>query len=467
MRKNKSQKRLVYLVASILLCMTLIAASVIVKNNIDRKNQQIKLNELVTNEENDVKLSFPNSQKQESTIGTNKVIVFLPDSPDNVITKKIVTNEEIVKQQLNNTKDAVVILKAKKNQVDEQIDAVEVMADYYSFVDKEYTKKDSQTINQFYVNHQEQKILTLKDIFPNEEAVKKLMINEVEQTIDNQEQKDKLVEFLTATNINDLDYHITTDKIEIHMIDDKKETLTIPIPLDNLMPLINPKFAQGVFLTSYTNYQDKLVKQKNRKMIALTFDDGPNAKTTPQALDILKKFHAKATFFILGKNVAGNEELLKRMVEEGHQLGNHSYSHPELTKITDDELYKQIYDTQAIIKAASGGVEPHVLRPPYGSYNHQVASIAKIPAINWSIDTLDWQSHDPIKINEIIKKQAYSGAIVLMHDVHQTTINSLNNMLEFLSKEGYEFVTIDELMQGQTLDPMTLYFDRTDAKSYQ
>ena len=251
------------------------------------------------------------------------------------------------------------------------------------------------------------------------------------------------------------------------MIVDDKQPLTIPIPLENLMPLINPKFAQGVFLASYTNYQDKLAKQKNRKMIALTFDDGPNAKTTPQALDILKKFHAKATFFILGKNVAGNEELLKRMVKEGHQLGNHSYSHPELTEITEEQIYKEINETQKIIKAASGGVEPHILRPPYGYYNHKVASIAKIPAINWSISTVDWQNRDPIKINEIIKKKAYSGAIVLMHDVHQTTIDSLNNMLEFLSKEGYEFVTIDELMQGEVLDPMTVYFDRTDSNSFQ
>ena len=197
MRKNNHKKKLFYLMISIFLTLALLVASVIVKNNIDRKKQQSKLDELVINEENDMKLSFPNSQHRQLTVGTNKVIVFFPDSSDNLITEKIVNDEELVKQQLNNSKEMVAILKAKKNQVDDQIDEIQVIADYYGFIDKQYIKKDSQIINQFYFNNQEQKILTLETIFSDKEAIKKLMINEVEQTIDNQEQKDKVLQLLT------------------------------------------------------------------------------------------------------------------------------------------------------------------------------------------------------------------------------------------------------------------------------
>ncbi|MGE4371495.1 MAG: polysaccharide deacetylase family protein [Xanthobacter sp.] len=183
--------------------------------------------------------------------------------------------------------------------------------------------------------------------------------------------------------------------------------------------------------------------------IALTFDDGPNPDTTPRLLDMLKERGVKATFFVLGTRAAKYPELLRRMVEEGHEIGNHSWSHPQLTRISTDAADKQIADTsQAIFDAT--GQRPVYLRPPYGAMrgtlqNH-IHQKFDMSFLYWTIDPLDWKHRDSKVVYENIISQAKPGAIVLMHDIHATTVDAMPQVLDTLIAKGYRFGTITQMV---------------------
>lgn len=186
---------------------------------------------------------------------------------------------------------------------------------------------------------------------------------------------------------------------------------------------------------------DEKVKMKK---VAITFDDGPHPKYTQAILDILKAHHAKATFFVLGSRVDFYPEITKRIVKEGHEIGNHTWDHKDLTTLSPEAINEELEKTNHAVKNATG-IEPQIMRPPYGSSNNQIESRLELPSILWTVDTLDWKTHDPNAILTIVKKETKVGSIVLMHDIHKTSVDSLNDILIFLQNQGYEFVTVSEL----------------------
>lgn len=184
----------------------------------------------------------------------------------------------------------------------------------------------------------------------------------------------------------------------------------------------------------------------SKKRVALTFDDGPDAKVTPQILATLQKYDAKATFFMVGRNVPKNATIVKQIYDAGHEIGNHTSNHKKLTALSISGVRQEVNGTSNAIYAAIGQY-PTVFRPPYGATNEQVRSVMTIPSILWSIDTLDWKHHNPDKILAYVKASVKDGSIILMHDIHQTTANGLDNVLLYLQKQGYEFVTVSEILQ--------------------
>ncbi|WP_447402392.1 polysaccharide deacetylase family protein [Lysinibacillus sp. fkY74-1] len=184
----------------------------------------------------------------------------------------------------------------------------------------------------------------------------------------------------------------------------------------------------------------------SKKRVALTFDDGPDAKVTPQILATLQKYDAKATFFMVGRNVPKNATIVKQIYDAGHEIGNHTSNHKKLTALSISGVRQEVNGTSNAIYAAIGQY-PTVFRPPYGATNEQVCSVMTIPSILWSIDTLDWKHHNPDKILAYVKASVKDGSIILMHDIHQTTANGLDNVLLYLQKQGYEFVTVSEILQ--------------------
>ena len=180
------------------------------------------------------------------------------------------------------------------------------------------------------------------------------------------------------------------------------------------------------------------------KVVALTFDDGPDPKVTRQILETLKKHDAKATFFMLGSRVEYYPEVAKEVQAAGHELGNHTWNHADLTKLNEDRIRKEINNTSSIIENVTGE-KPKSFRPPYGSVNKHVRNQTTMPVVLWDVDTYDWKFRDANKLLEIIQQNAKDGSTILMHDIHQSTADGLDSVLTYLEKEGYSFVTVAEL----------------------
>ncbi|KYG90710.1 hypothetical protein A0U40_06985 [[Bacillus] sp. KCTC 13219] len=181
------------------------------------------------------------------------------------------------------------------------------------------------------------------------------------------------------------------------------------------------------------------------KRIALTFDDGPHPTVTAQVLKTLEKYDAKATFFVTGHRVNKSPKVLKEIYEAGHEIGNHTWSHPKLTTVSFEQAKAQINETNKTVESIIGQ-EPTLFRPPYGAYNKEILGSLSVPLIMWSVDTLDWQHRTPSKTLKAVQTGAYNGSIILMHDIHQTTADALDSILSYLTKQGYEFVTVSELI---------------------
>ena len=194
--------------------------------------------------------------------------------------------------------------------------------------------------------------------------------------------------------------------------------------------------------------------------IALTFDDGPSAKLTPKLLDLLAQHHIHATFFVIGENVAQHPEIVKRAAREGHEIGNHSWSHPNLAKLSDENVRNQIKRTEEVISGAIGA-RPVLLRPPYGSLTarqkHFIHDELGYEIVLWDVDPYDWKRPGPTVVTNRILKETRPGSIVLSHDIHPGTIEAMPATLSELEARGFKFVTVSELLRmARTQQPKTM-----------
>lgn len=183
--------------------------------------------------------------------------------------------------------------------------------------------------------------------------------------------------------------------------------------------------------------------------IAMTFDDGPSGKLTPKLLDLLAARHIKATFFVIGQNAAAHPEILRRAVREGHEIGNHSWSHPNLGKMSDEAVRRELRKTEDAIVAATGS-RPTLMRPPYGSLTarqkHWIYEEFGYRIILWEVDPLDWKRPGPAAVANRIVSGTRSGDIILSHDIHPGTIEAMPATFSRLEAKGFKFVTVSELI---------------------
>ena len=191
-------------------------------------------------------------------------------------------------------------------------------------------------------------------------------------------------------------------------------------------------------------------------VIALTFDDGPNATLTPKLLDLLAARHLKATFFVVGQNAADHPDILKRAVREGHEIANHSWSHPNLGKMSDDAVRRELQKTDDAITAAIGK-RPTLMRPPYGSITARqkkwIHEEFGYRIILWDVDPLDWKRPGPSVVTARILKETKAGSIVLSHDIHPPTLEAMPATFDQLMKKGFKSVTVTELLGMATPIP--------------
>lgn len=201
-----------------------------------------------------------------------------------------------------------------------------------------------------------------------------------------------------------------------------------------------------------TNFQGIIFTHgpRSKKEVALTFDDGPDVYNTTRILNILSKYHIKATFFIVGTQAKAHPEMVKRIAMNGNAIGNHSWDHPDLTRRKNQQIYSELSETNQLLYSIVG-YHPDIFRPPYGSTNRRVVSqISSMgyAIIDWSVDTLDWAGSSVPQIMRHVHQELYPGGIILEHSAENShnTVQALPQIITELKSQGYTFVTIPELL---------------------
>ena len=180
------------------------------------------------------------------------------------------------------------------------------------------------------------------------------------------------------------------------------------------------------------------------KYIALTFDDGPRRGTTERLLDGLRERGASATFFLVGEEIAGSEDLVKRMAAEGHQVGNHTWSHVRLAGIAPETAEEEVRKTQEVLEELLGE-GTYWLRPPYGLIDEGMETT--VPMVKWSVDPRDWESRNTAQVTQAVLRDARPNAIILLHDIYPSSVEAALQIVDTLEAEGYWFVTVEELLR--------------------
>lgn len=334
----------------------------------------------------------------------------------------------------------------------------------FTFMHEELIKDDSKlNLKTFFVDSEEEKIIPFKELF------------NIDELVDNKKFKEEIEIDKEQLEDEDLAYSITDEKLTFYSIE-KAELKEQSIELIHIYPFIALNYDEVILSQDVKDKiaaikkeeerkrqeeeekkrQEEQEKEENentaeetdKKMIALTFDDGPDPNVTERILETLSQYNAKATFFMLGKNAQAYSNVAKKVADAGHEIANHTIEHPDLVTLSIEGIQNQLVQSQNQIEEATGK-RPIYFRPPYGSYNDNVLNIAKESnqkVIMWSVDTRDWESKNPAAINQIVQTYARPGSIILMHDIHSTTADALPQVLEFLSNQGYEFVTVSELL---------------------
>ena len=224
-----------------------------------------------------------------------------------------------------------------------------------------------------------------------------------------------------------------------------------PDPSAQATPVITPSPVIPTFEPNFS-------VDPNKPMVALTFDDGPSAQVTGKILDLIERYGIRATFFVQGQNLTRYPQNIRRAVELGCEIGNHTKDHRKLTLLTDEEIIAQRDYINNTVRDIAGKT-PTLLRPPYGSMNEHVRETAAMPFILWSIDTKDWESRNKDAVINETLKDVKDGDIILMHDLYTSTAEACEEIIPELISRGYQLVTVSEMFaaKGITLDPGVSY----------
>lgn len=189
----------------------------------------------------------------------------------------------------------------------------------------------------------------------------------------------------------------------------------------------------------------EMKKEWEAKKIALTFDDGPHPVYTEQMLEVLEEAQVPATFFILGQNIEGHEDLVREIAEKGHLIGNHTFHHVQITGLSAEQAYEEIDETSRLIEELTGKGTEYV-RPPFGTWNKGLESNLDLIPVMWTIDTRDWTTQNVDSIVNHVVKNAGDNDIILLHDSYKSTVQATERIIKILQADGFEFVTVDEVL---------------------
>lgn len=322
---------------------------------------------------------------------------------------------------------------------------------YYSFVLTKtlYTGGANPEVSTktFFINNETGELISIETLLNNDDNNLSALATHVRNDLQkNLQLKDELITSTEPKWSNFNRFAIVDDSLQFYFDEYEIASGAAGPPIVKLpLSLINPLLASDFQIAMEKPTKPTNTGDPNTKRIALTFDDGPHPKVTEQILNILDKYHAKATFFMLGSRVQYYPDIARDVLARGHEIGNHTWNHPVLTKLSQEQSLQQYTSTVAEIEKAINQA-PTVFRPPYGATNETINAQIPIPVVLWTIDTLDWKHRNAQQLLPNIKNNLHNNAIVLMHDIHQSTADGLDAVLAYLQGQGYEFVTVSEIL---------------------
>ncbi|MDN5027155.1 polysaccharide deacetylase family protein [Streptococcus sp. SPS1] len=450
---DKIRMSLIALVAifSVSICVlgSMIGYKVYTKQSFEKKIESLK-------NDKDNQLSEGN-QKDHFRKGQTEVIAYYPLQGSEVISSaKELINQDI-KDKLESKDNLVFYYTEQEESGLKGVVNRNATKQIYDLVDFKVEETEKTSLGKVHLTEDGQPF-TLDQLFSDASKAKEQLIKELTSVLEDkkieQDQSNQIVKSFSDQDLSAWNFDYKDSQILIYPSQPVENLDEIALPVSSFFEVIQSSYLLDKDAELYKAYYEK----KNRKVVALTFDDGPNPATTNQALDTLSKYGIKATFFVLGKNVSGNEEILKRMKADGHVIGNHSWSHPVLSKLSLDEAKKQITDTEDALTKVLGS-SSKLMRPPYGVITDDIRNSLDLSFIMWDVDSLDWKSKNEAAILTEIQREVKNGSIILMHDIHAETVNALPKVIDYLKGQGYDFVTIPDLLDTR-LKAHQLYYDR-------
>ncbi len=297
------------------------------------------------------------------------------------------------------------------------------------------TNQNSYELYSYLYDSKKRKIIDIKSLFQNQESVYGLINDEIKNKYQ-----------LTITSTHNLPMIIMNNELKVYFITNKIYSVTIP--LTELDLTIKWNLSNEKEKEENTKIVSNII-DPSKKIVAITFDDGPS-QYTKDIIKTLKEYDCNATFFVLGNKVEAYQDIIKESIKNGNEIGNHSYNHKWLSRLSKEEIINQIEKTQNILKKTVNYTPTH-LRPTYGSVNNKIRKNTDLEITLWTIDTKDWRIKNVDRIVERALNNVSDGDIILMHDIFERSSNALKIMIPKLKEAGYQLVTISELEEVKLL----------------
>lgn len=450
---SKSNRMLRFMVAILFIAMLALGGSIAYRI-LSKQAFEQKIEALQKEKDN---LFSEGNEKDHFKKGQAEIITYYPLVGDKVLSSVQELIHRDISDKVEDKKTLIFYYSEKEDSALKDIEDRTVTKQVYDLSSRKVEELEKTTLAQIHLK-KDGSLFTLDQLFSNSSKAKEDLLGEMKKTLQDkqidQSTIDQVLKDFSGADLASWKFSFKDSQLLVYPNQSVDSVNEIAVPIPSCFDVIESSYLTGKDAELYKSWFIK----KNKKVVALTFDDGPNPATTPQALDTLAKYNIKATFFVLGKNIAGNESLLKRMKSEGHDIGNHSWDHPVLTKIPLEDAKKEITDTEASLVNVLGS-SSKLMRPPYGAISDDIRNSLDLSFILWNVDSLDWKSKNETAILTEVQHQVTNGSIILMHDIHEPTVNSLPKVIEYLKEQGYTFVTVSELL-NERLKPHEIYYDK-------
>lgn len=467
--QKKSPNYLFWGITTLFILLLLVGSTYVIHGLIQEKKLQAKIDESTKQLLEKIQIEQDQSPiastKEEEKNSNVTSIVYLPQKTTDIpfeVSKadftELLTGQ---KKKLKQPRQAILIGQVANESVTEQLGAYTLKVDTYVWhPEKETFVEEKEATGQvaYYLKENGQSV-TGTDLVESQANL--LGIQQViqQKILDEAKEPAKIIDAVLDMPRISLDDTLTytPDHLDIQLPENGTGISEISLSYDEIRPFIQTALVDPQYLQEIA-----APLEEEKKYVALTFDDGPNPATTPELLAILEEKEVDATFFMLGQNVESYPDIVKEAYEDGNIIASHSYSHQQLNAISADDIKAEVRKTDKAIFEACG-ILPRLLRPPYGAIDAPSAEIIGKPIIQWDVDSYDWESKERNATIRRINDTVFPGGIILMHDIHPSTVSVIGEIIDNLRTSGYEIVTTEQLL-NHTEKPLFQYFGQKDAR---